>query len=240
MKLYSAAVDRRVHFRLLHAPDQAPLEQHMVHPETGETVARDAIRRGYATEAGAFVVLNEDEIAALEPPDSREITITQFFPAGLLGPEWYVRPYYLGADGSAGDYAALARALAEERRQGLAHWVMRKRPYTGALASDGALLALVTIRRAEEMISVAEIAPERARAPSEREATMAEQLIEMYSADYDPTQYRDEYRDRVLELVRAKARGKKPTLAKAPARRPEADLASALAASLKRARQRAA
>lgn len=86
VKLVSAAVDKRVHFRLLHEKDECPLRQEMVNPETGEVVPREQVRRGYRAPDGTFVILSPTELAALDPPESRDIAVKHFVPLGALGP----------------------------------------------------------------------------------------------------------------------------------------------------------
>jgi DNA end-binding protein Ku len=237
VKFYSAAVDQRVHFRLLHARDKSPVEQRMVNPETGEAVPHEQTRLGYHADDGTLVVLSREELAKLDPPESRDVELTRFVPSESIEPPWYVRPYLLAPDGNAEAYFALAQALAAEGKTGIARWVMRKKAYAGALRVEDGALWLITLRHSEEVISE-DIAPEKAAAPNEKERHMAQQLIGMFTGDFDLTEYRDEYRERVLDFVRKKARGKKPTLRKPALRKTQGDLSSALAASLKHARQR--
>jgi DNA end-binding protein Ku len=234
VKLYSAAVDKRVHFRLLHAKDKAPVQQSMVDPETGESVPHEAAKRGYRLEDGSYVVLEAEELAAIQPKESRDIEVLRFVPKGSVDPQWFVRPYYLGPDGSAQEHAALLRALEEEEMDAVVRWTMRKKAYVGLLRAEEAAMTLVTLRRTEEMIAVDEVRPAQAAEPNPRERSMAEQLVEMFQGEFDPKEYRDEYRERVLAFVQAKARGKKPPVRKIASRKPEKDLMSALAASLKR------
>lgn len=239
VKLFSAAADQRVHFHLLHAPDHARVQQRMLHPSTNEPVEPDDIQRGYQAEPGTFVVLTDEELGKIVPKESRDIEIERFVPAEGVDPQWFVRPYYLGPDGdSADDYSAFARALAAEKKEAIVRWVMRKKAYIGALRADGDYLSLVTLRHSEEIIPPEKVAPKYSREASSKELAMAEQLISMFEGEFDASAYRDEYRERIQAFVEAKARGKKPTLRKARVRKPEKDLAAALAESLKRAGHR--
>lgn len=239
LKLFSAASDKRVHFRLLHALDQEPVEQRWVDPETEETVERAATQLGYPVAPGTFVVLSARELEELEPRESRNIELLRFVGPGALGPEWDVRPYYLGPDGDSTNYSALAQALAAEGQVGIVRWVMRKHAYVGALRSSGDRLNLSTLHHSDEIIPAQEIAPEHARAPDAKERAMAEQLVGLFAGEFDPSAYHDDYRERVRALAEAKARGKRPKLhPRKPPRPTEGDLAAVLAASLKRAQGR--
>ena len=237
VKLFSAASDERVHFRLLHAPDQEPVEQRLLHPETEESVERATTQLGYQVAAGTFVVLSQRELAELEPAESRDIEVLRFVPRGAIGPEWYVRPYYLGPDGDGESYSALVQALSAEEEVGIVRWVMRKHAYVGALRSEGEHLSLATLRHSDEIIPARQIAPEHSREPDAKERAMAEQLLGVFAGEFDPSAYHDEYRDRVQAFAEAKARGKRPKLHKVEPHHPsEGSLASVLAKSLERAR----
>ncbi|MHB1170421.1 MAG: non-homologous end joining protein Ku [Longimicrobiales bacterium] len=237
VKLYSAVEPRKVSFRLLHERDREPLKQRMVDPETEEAVEYKEARRGYPTEDGRVVILDADELDELEPEPSRQIEMTRFVPQSAVDPHWYDRPYWLGPDGSTEDYFALAAALEDSDRVGIAKWVMRKKEYVGALRAEDGYLMLVTMRHAGEVVSADALQPPGGRKLDSRELKMAEQLVEALTGEFEPEQYRDEYAARVMELVEAKAKGKK--LPKKRARRKAADdesLADALEKSLKAAR----
>ncbi len=232
VKLYAAVSDRRVHFRLLHEADQVPVQQRMVNPETGKDVPNDEVRTGFEVEDGRFVVLEDEELAALEPEPSRDIEVLQFVRPDQIGAAWYVRPYYLGPDGPAQDYAALVRALEQEKKVGIVRWVMRKRVYRGALRAEGGHLVLITLRSAGEVIAADALPAPPGRALSEQETKMAQQLVDMLAGKLDMSAFHDEVRDRVAELVREKAAGHAPKLPK-PKTKPETDdLLHALKASV--------
>jgi DNA end-binding protein Ku len=237
VKLYSAVQDERVHFHLLHAEDLVRVEQRMVHPATGETVPSEDVVRGIEVEPGLFVRVDDEELAALEPEPSRDVTLTHWLPADALDHRWYERPYLLGPEPNQGArYAALARALADSGRIGVAHWTMRKREYDGALLLEGEHLALVTLRPAAEVLPLEELPAPEGRPLAERERALAAQLVAALASDFDPEEFRDEYRERVLELVERKRSGKKVRLKRF---RPEIARDDALVAALERSIKRA-
>jgi DNA end-binding protein Ku len=235
VKLYSAVRDRTVHFRLLHAKDETPVREHMVHPETGDEVPREEIRKGYEVEPGVFVLIDDDELDAVAPRESRDIEITRFVKDASIDHRWYERPYWLGPDGGSAErsYAALAAALEKTGREGVAHWTMRARGYVGALRVAEGRLCLIALRNRDEVIPVDAIPAPRARAFGAKELRLAEQLVDALAADFDPERWHDEYRARVEKLIEAKRRGRR---VKTPReRRPRApkDLEAALQASLR-------
>jgi DNA end-binding protein Ku len=237
VKLYSAVRDGGVHFRLLHKKDKAPVEQRMVNPVTDRIVAPENIRKGYEVERGVFVVLDDEELAELVPEPSRDIEVTRFVAPEHVNHQWYDRPYFLGPDGDEAAYFALAAALAKQGKEGVARWVMRKRPYVGALRSEGDHMVLITLRHASEVVPVSEIEPPAGRKLDAREVRMARQLVQALEDEFDPTAFRDEFRDRVLELVKAKAKGRKIELEPPREKRETRDLSRMLERSLKHAKR---
>ena len=212
VKLYSAVKDQTVRFHILDEHSKTRVKQHMIDPDSGDEVSNEEIKKGFEVEPGTFVILNEEELESLEPKASREIEIKRFLPRAAIPPEFYDRPYYLGPDGDEKSYFALAEALSNQEKEGLAHWVMRKQPYAGALASDGEHLMLFTLRHAEEVVSAKDLPKPAGRGSDRKELAMAKQLVEMLKGEFDPKDYKDEYRERVMEFVEKKAKGHAPRL----------------------------
>ncbi len=237
VKLYSAVQDRTVHFRLLRGGASEPVEQRMVNPVTDEPVPHAETRKGFAIEGGSYVMLSEEELESVRPKPSRDITVSRFVKPSAVNSAFFLRPYYLGPDGDAAGYFALQRALAEEGSEGIAHWVMRNTEYTGVLRAEGEYLTLITLRHVEEVIAASELPKPAGRAPSDKEMAMAEQLIATFDDEFDPAQYKDEYRERVLKFIEAKAQGKRIKLKKPVEKSTERSLTDALAASLKQSRK---
>lgn len=239
VKLYAAVQDRNIHFRLLHKKDRAPIRQVMVNPETNEIVPYTETRRGYITGEGDLVMLDTDELEVLEPEPSRDIQVLHFLPPAAIGHRWYERPYYLGPDGKSDSYFALATALERTGREGLVRWVMRKKEYLGALRLHRGYPMLISLRHAEEVISVKDLEPPQGPRLDKKELSMARQLIEQLEAPFEPDAYQDEYRQRVLEMIEDKQRGKSVKVTPIRRKRSTEDLSSALEASLKRERKSA-
>lgn len=240
VKLYAAVEDQSIHFRLLHRKDQMPVTQAMVNPHTDEVVDYAETRHAFVTDQGDMVMLSDEDLTEVEPPPSRDIEITRFLPQRAIDHRWYQRPYFLGPDdGAESLYWALASALERSGREGLARWVMRKKEYLGALRAESGHLMLVSLRYAEEVISVEALEAPHGPKLVEKELAMAEQLVEMLTDRFEPHAYRDQYRQRVEELIATKARGGRVRHKPAPKRRPAQDLTAALEASLKQERKRA-
>ncbi len=233
VKLYSAVTDHSVRFRLLDAKKKEPVRQRMIDPDTGDVVEHSDVKRAMELGGGTLVILSGEELEELEPKESREIEITRFLKSGSISPEWYDRPYYLGPDGDAEAYASLAEALRKRDREGVARWVMRGKEYVGVLRLHDEFLVLITIHHASEVIPASRLEPPAGREMNAKEVRMAKQLIEAMVDDLDLSAFRDEYRDRVMELVEAKAAGKVVKFPRAPRRKTEKPLTDVLEKSLK-------
>ena len=212
VKLYAALKDQSVRFHILDERSKTRVKQHMINPESGDEVANEEIQKGFEVDAGTFVILDEKELESLEPKATREIEIRNFVPPQAIAPEFYDRPYYLGPDGDQTAYFALAEALRKQEREGVAHWVMRKQPYVGALRAEGDHLLLFTLRSADEVLSAKDLPRPAGRAPDKKELRMAKQLVELLKGEFNPEDYQDEYRQRVMEFVEKKAKGRAPKL----------------------------
>lgn len=233
VKLYSAVQQRSVHFRLLHKTDHEPVQQQLVSSDSGDPIEFEDVRKGFPLSKGRMVLLDKTELAELEPEESRDIEMTRFVDPEELDHRLYERAYYLGPDGNEKAYFAAVAALEKKKKEGIARWVMRDKAYVGSLRAENGYLMLITLRHADEIISSKALKAPEGNELLKRELQMAEQLIDALHGAFDPTQYRDQYRARVLELVETKAAGRKPkVIAFRPKKQKEDQLADALEASL--------
>ncbi len=232
VKVYSAVEDQAVHFHLLHEKDLTPVEQRIVRKDNGREVAKESQRKAFPLDDQRAVILEPDELDALEPDSDRAIHLLRFVPREALGEQWFDRPYYLGPDDDEGAYFALAEALGANGRLGIARWVMREKRYLGALSVTDGCLCMTTLRRADQVLEVPAIRPDKARTPSDAEVKLAEQLVESITGAFAPGEWRNEYRERLHKLIEAKAKGTKLRLVAAKPKEATGDLAESLRASL--------
>jgi DNA end-binding protein Ku len=236
IKVYSATESKTVHFREVHAKDGSRIEHRRICPRhRGQVeVDYDDIVKGYEVSKGKWVELTDDEIAAAAVSQSRRLEIDHFVPVDDVDPVFYERTYYLGAQDKGRDaYALLHAALERAGRAGVGRWIFHNRERTVLLRPLGDVLALHTMRFAEEIVDPGELELGRVRRkPNDREIKMASSLVDGLHTEFDPSDYEDTYRADVLALVERKAAGKNIEL---PAdEEPEAadDLLAALEASL--------
>ena len=232
--VYSAVQDHNIRFHLLHDQDKVRLKMRLRNAKTNEIVEYGEAQRGYQLEPGLFVLLDDRDLESIEPPPSRDIDITRFVSPDTISHPLYDRPYYLAPAGDAiDDYYALATALHDENKVGIAKWVMRKKAYVGAIHSDGRYLTLITLRHVEEVLRATDLESPGGAKPSQKEVQLAQQLVATLADDFRPEQFHDEYRDRVMKLIESKRRGRRIKLKKFKPEKPKSkSLARLLEASL--------
>lgn len=237
VKLYSAIEDRNIRFRFLSRKGKQPVKQALVNPDNDTVVPWQETQRVYRTDEGAQVLISRDELEDLKPEPSRTIDVLHFLPPKAIDHRWYDRPYYLGPDGSEEAYSALVEALNGAGKEGLAHWVMRNKEYYGALRLYQGYPMLMSLRFRDEVVDVSELKPPKGKALDKKELAMAQQLIGMLEATFDPDAYQDEYRERVTEMIDKKRKGKSIKRPARPRKKSTDDnIAGALEASLKGAK----
>lgn len=209
VKFYAALEDRDIRFRLLHRPDRMPVKQKMVDAETGKEIASEDIKKGAEIEKGVYVLLEEEELERLEPEPSRTISIEKIVGKNEIRHPFYDRPYFLGPGGDAKSYWSLAAALKKEESEAVVRWVMRGKEYVGALLEQDGFLVIVTLRFSDQVIEARELELPDPGDLGQQEIRMAEQLVSMLESPFHPEKYRNEFREKVLELIETKSRGGK-------------------------------
>ena len=239
VKLYSAVSRKTVRFNQLNAETGNRIQQKRVDPETGEEVSYDQIVKGFELTKDRYVVITPDEMDALDPERTRTVDIEDFVDLADIDPIYYDHPYYLVPDkGAAKAYGLLLNAMQESGRVAIARVVLRSKEQLVAIrpAQGGTVLMMETMIFADEVVPREDLdgLPEADELKvSDREIQMAQQLIESLVTDFEPARYKDEYREKVLALIEAKAEGAE-IVAQPEAPTPTAvpDLMAALEASL--------
>jgi len=235
VKLYSAAVSQNVAFNMLHAKCGSRIKQQTFCPVDQTTVDRNELVRGYEFAKDQYVRVTDEELKSLEGEDSKVIDIAEFVPLDQVDPIYFEKTYYLGPD-KGGDkaYRLLAETMAKTDRVAVARYIMRGKESLVLIrpAQDG--LMLHTMYFADEVRDFGEIEKGKSAKIAEREGELARKLVDELSTDeFKPDQYKDEYRERVLEMVNKKVEGKEVTLAASEAPRSQViDLMDALKESL--------
>jgi DNA end-binding protein Ku len=238
VKLYSAVSKKTVRFHQIDAESGQRIRQQRVNPGSGEEVPYEQIVKGYEISPDRYVTITPEELESLEPQKTRTIDIEEFVDLEQIDPIYYDHPYYLAPDkGAAKAYKLLLDAMEEADKVAIARVVIRSKENLVALRPYRGAITLETMLFPDEVTqpdSIEELAAVDGDVKTtKRELDMAKQLIESLSGDFDPTGYRDEYRERVLELIERKAAGETITIEAPAAEKKEVpDLMAALEASI--------
>ena len=212
VKAFSAVRDHDVHFHQLDRLSGARVRNKKVSEKTGRTVGTDDIRMGFEVTKGTYVTFEKDELAELKPESTRAIEITDFVDLDEIDPIYYQRTYWLAPDGDAAKkaYALLVAAMTERNRVGIGTVVMRNKEYLTAVRPLDNVLAMSTMRFADEVVPRRDVdaLPSRATKPDAKALRMATQLIDGLAAPWEPDAYHDTYAEDLRKRIKAKDSGK--------------------------------
>ncbi len=235
VKVFSASDSGgKISFNQLHAEKHTRLKQQLYDPETGEIVPREKIVKGYEYAKDQYIIIDEEELEKLELATSRSMDITEFVPLDSVDPLYFESGYYLGPDkGAERAYKLLAAALTEARFAAVAKYVARGRQQLVVFRPLNGAIVMQQLRYADEVKKLGDI-PIPDATVTEGELGLAKQFITaMAKPKFEIDQYKDEYREKLRELLDKKIKGEAVDLTPAPA--PVAkvvDLMEALKASL--------
>jgi len=209
VKLYSANESHDISFRQVHAKDGGRIKYQRVCSIDVEEVEYADIAKGYETEDGQMVVLDDDDLAELPASSSREISVEKFVPTEQIDPMWLEKSYYLEPDAQAAKpYALLREALKEADRVAVVTVSIRTRMTTAVLRVRDDVIVMQTMLWPDEVRKpdfAGLDATEHAAKP--QELKMARLLVDTLAGDYDPDDFEDDYQKAVDALVKTKLEG---------------------------------
>ena len=237
VRLFPATSSKSVTFHLLHAKDLSRIQQKIYCPKEDKIIDRSELVRGYEVEKDRYVVFTDEELKKLEAQTDHAIEISEFIPVTEVDPVYFENSYLLGCEPvSAKAYHLLQEAMTKAGRVGVAKFTMRGkerlvliRPYDGGLM-------LHTMYYNDEIRSFGEIDHGAGAAVKESELGLAQRLIsDLTQKKFNPSEFKDTYRERVLEAAEQKLAGHELTEPAPEARRGKViDLMSALKESLRK------
>ena len=243
VKLYSAVSSKTVHFKHLHARDHSRVYTKRFCPVDEEEVAFDELVRGYEIAPERYVVIEDDELAALAPEFTRTIEIEDFVELEEIDRIYLDQSYYVVPNkGGARSYRLLQQAMTETGKVAIARVVLRSRERLVAIRPREDALLMTTMNFGDEVQPISELRElgDFDMQVGERELDVARRLVQSLAEPFDISRYRDTYREAVLELIDRKASGEKVEVQAKTQRRPTAtpDLMGALQASLEQVGER--
>jgi len=206
VKLYAATESHDVSFRQVHAKDGGRIKYQRVCSIDGEEVAYADIAKGYETEDGEMVILDDDDLSGLPAASSREIAVEKFVPREQIDPILFEKTYYLEPEKSgAKPYALLRQALVDADRMAVVTVAIRNRTSIAVLRVRDDVIVLQTMMWPDEVrepdfnVDGGEVKP--------AEVKMAQMLVETLAGDFEPSEFEDDYAEAVEALVKSKVEG---------------------------------
>jgi DNA end-binding protein Ku len=244
IKLYSATTNHDIRFHQVHGADGGRIRYKRTCTVCGEVVEYADIVKGYETEDGELITLDESDLDSLPIASGHEIDVIEFVPAEQIDPLLFDKAYYLEPETKAAKpYALLREALAETERMAVVRFALRQRESLALLRVRDKTIVLQTMLWPDEIREPAFDILDQDVDLKPQELKMASSLIESMGADFDPSDFHDEYKDAVEALIESKKEHGDAKPAPAEAKREDegdsmTDLLSALQASVDAARGR--
>ena len=209
VRFYTATKSEDVHFNLLHESCGSRVNRKWWCPHHEKIVSSDELVRGYAVSKTKYVTFTDEEIETLETDDNRALDITEFLELDQIDPVFFEKAYFLGpAPGGGKTYKLLSEAMKKQNKVALARWVSGNREHLVILRPFEQGLVLHTMYYADEVRDFAAIEKEDAPV-KDKEVKLAEMLIdELTEKKFNPLQYKDEYRERLMDRIKDKSKGK--------------------------------
>ena len=207
VKLYSATESKDISFRQVHAQDGGRIKYQRVCSIDGEEVPYSDIAKGYETEDGEMVIIDDSDMEDLPVSSSREIAVEKFVPSEQIDPMLFEKSYYLEPEKTgAKPYALLRQALLDSDRMALVTVALRNRTSLAVLRVRDDVIVLQTMMWPDEVrqpdfgsVDTSDAKP--------AEVKMANMLVETLAGDFEPDEFEDDYRTAIEEMVRAKIEG---------------------------------
>ena len=243
VKVFTAVKSDELSFNLLHKKDEGRIKYERVCSVEDKPVPWDEIVKGFEYEKGQYVILTDEDFKKVNPEATQSVDILEFVELDKINPMYFDKPYYLEPTKQGRHaYALLREALAQSERVAVARVVIRTKEYIAAVKPLGEALVLELMHWANEIIEPGTLELPGSEKLPEAEMKMAKMLIDTMSVDeFDPEKFNNRYRDEVLAMIEARARGQElPKAKKAAPRAKVVNLMDVLAQSLEESKKRRA
>src|SRR5436190_5116804 len=233
VKMFTAVSEHKLHFSLLHRKDNSPIGYQKICKKEGKPVGDDEIVKAYEISKGEFVEVEDEDFEAAQAEGYHAFDIQEFVEVDEIDPIFFEQTYYLApAEGAEKVYTLLVRAMEDAGLAAVGTFVMREREHLGCLRIRDGVILLERLYFADEIRDSGELKPDRARV-SKDELEMAAALIDRFKGTFDPSKYSDTYTDKLLDVIKRKAKGETVQVeTEKPAEEETPDLMAALRASI--------
>lgn len=238
--VYPATEEKTLRFNQLHDEDMGRIRYKRMCEKDGEEVTFEHIVKGYEYEKDRYVILTDDDFDAVPVESSRAIDIVQFVDLDEIDPMSYKKSYYLVPEETgAKAYSLLREALQAENKVGIAKVSFRDKEHLAALRFSDEAFVLETMYWPDEIREVDFGGVDVDVKVRAQELEMARTLIENLTAEWNPDEFNDEYREALVKIVEAKINGEEVEMVEAAPTAKVVDLMEALKASVAAAKTQA-
>ena len=241
VSVYPATKEEKISFRQLRATDLSPIRYKKVAEADQKEVSADQIVKGFEYEKGKWITLSDEDFEKVQIESTHSVEITDFVDQKQINPKFFYKPYFLEPQkGGEKAYALLHKALTVSGKVGVAKVAIQKREYLAAVKPDGLFLILELMHFAHEVLEPESLHSPVNKAVSPQELKMATALIDAMTSKWDPTKYKDQYQNALMQLIEEKAQKRAPVVRALPPRvQPNViDMVAVLQESLQRAGQK--
>jgi DNA end-binding protein Ku len=234
VRLFAAAREEHVSFNQIHSECGGRIKQQIFCPQCDRVVERNELQKGYEVEKGVYVTVNSDELKTLEAESSDVMEIQQFVSLDEVDPIYFQTSYYSAAEDSGKRaYNLLFRGMTREKLAAIARVTLSGREQVVLIRAFDQGLLLHTLYYPAEVREVGEYGHDTASAVPEQEIALAEKFMESLRSPFQPEQFQDNYKEKVLALIETKRAGATPAPGTEKRRlAPVIDLMTALKQSL--------
>lgn len=206
VKLHAATEDKGIKLRQIHDKCKKPIKQEKVCPVCNVDVDSKSLVKGYEYATDRFVVITDAELEGLKSDiEEKSVEIVEFVKLREIDPVYFDKTYYLAADSNDSKaYALLREALAKSKKIGIAKITIRSKERLAAVRVLDNHLVLETLYFPDEVRSTVDLPQITNVKLTAKEKEIALSLIEQLTAEFEPTKYHDEYRERLEKLIKSK------------------------------------
>jgi len=221
ISLFSATRRNELSFHYLHKKDMSPVSYKRFCDTEDTEVPWEEITKGYEYEKGQYIEITDEDLDKADVELTKTIQIVEFVKEDEIDPVFFDKPYYLEPQkGGDRPYALMRDALAQSKKVGIAKVVLKSREHLAAVKAVGDMMTLQTMRFAHEIVDTGELNLPKKADISPKEMGLAHTLIDSMSDKFDPKKYKDDYYDKVMEIVQMKVAGISPAAPAAKAAGP--------------------
>ena len=234
VKVYTMIRDKAFSFRLLHNDDGQPLKYERVCIKDDKVVDWKDTVKGYEIRKNEFIVFKKEELDAIRPESDQRIRLDKFISLLSIDPVYFEKSYILVPDKNTDAYSLLMTAIRHEGKAGMGKITMRTKEYPVVIYEYKGALIMTTLHYADEVVNPVVMEDlTKLKKPSQKEVELATKIIQGLSGEFDITEYRDGYREKIEKLIEKKMKGE-VIVARVPKKEEVKELMVALQETIKK------